>query len=172
MKEKETELTVEYDEVDSIAKMIQNKVVGAVIFAYVTKAEKKLAEIFRGRLSNIPVEKHQCAAGWMSWEDKKIFAHDEHIQVEQSLKMQTGKKFIFKQNLLYFLYAIFTEILRLAPIQVIAPMIVVCLLGPLLEERKIFAALLMENRGVRIFIGRIIKSCWKIRGCRIFDGVI
>lgn len=131
MENKEVELEVEYSQIDSIVKIIQKKEIEAIVYASVTKAEKKLEEVFRGKLKNIPVEKRQCAAGWMSWGDKKIFAHDAHIQVEQSLKMQTGKKLIFKENLLHCSYAIFTEILRLAPIQVIAPMIAVCLLGPL-----------------------------------------
>lgn len=131
MESQEIDVIVQYGEIDSIAKIVQREVIGAIVYAQVTKVEKKLAEVFRERLKNVPIEKCQCSAGWMTWGDRKIFAHDAHVPVEQNLKMQTGKSIIYKQNLLCYPYQIFMEILELAPIQVIAPMIAVCLLGPL-----------------------------------------
>ncbi len=131
MESQEIDVIVQYGEIDSIAKIVQREVIGAIVYAQVTKVEKKLAEVFRERLKNVPIEKCQCSAGWMTLGDRKIFAHDAHIPVEQNLIMQTGKSIIYKQNLLCYPYQIFIEILKLAPIQVIAPIIAVCLLGSL-----------------------------------------
>lgn len=130
MENREIELMIRYNQIDSIVKVIQAEVIDAIIYANITKAEKKLEEIFREKLKNVFIEKCQCFAGWMTWRGEKIFAYDSHCQVDQTLKIQTGKKMIFTENF-NCPYATFIEILELAPIHVIAPMISVCLLGPL-----------------------------------------
>lgn len=125
---KSKQLRLFISEIDDIAKKVSDIIPEAYISYDVSQAGKKLAYYLRTQLNDLQIFHIQKSCGWLLWKGKYIFAHDNHIPVED-LQFLTGKKIAYQELPPREIAEIFLSIIKLATPKIIAPMLGTCLLG-------------------------------------------
>lgn len=130
---KVTMLETELSKINQLGSLIENEVIGAVVTCHVYNAHTKLAQLVRQELSKVLICVKQTRPGWGSYGGKKVFFHDLHKGLPDSLHVETGKAILADSSFVGQEFLILQRLLEMGTAKIMAPMIAVALLGPLYD---------------------------------------
>lgn len=120
------------DKLDMLPLVIKKENPAAIVYCRIYNGNAKLVEVVRALLlKNVTRRAKQTRAGWSSFNENMIFFHDAHSDLPGAPIIETGKAILADPAVAGGEYLVIQQILEMAPVKVIAPMIATALLAPL-----------------------------------------